>query len=83
MVEFRCIYHDSSKVEVRLCPPYAPRNCGAETVTCAESTALSPPPPPEPGVMTETRRLEAGEDVGGWRGQSAPGRTTTPGSDLT
>ncbi|VDL94635.1 unnamed protein product [Schistocephalus solidus] len=33
--------------------------------------------------MTESRRPEAGEDAGGWRGRSRPGRATTPGSEPT
>ncbi|VDL93745.1 unnamed protein product [Schistocephalus solidus] len=42
-------------------------------LTHRPATALSPPPPPpEPGVMTESRRPEAGEDAGGWRGRIRP-----------
>ncbi|VDL89031.1 unnamed protein product [Schistocephalus solidus] len=33
------------------------------------STAISPPRTPEPGVMTESRRPEAGEGAGGSRGR--------------
>ncbi|VDL92836.1 unnamed protein product [Schistocephalus solidus] len=45
--------------------------CGDGDLRAA--TAFSPPPPPsEPGVMTESRRSEAGEDAGGWRGRRRP-----------
>ncbi|VDL94661.1 unnamed protein product [Schistocephalus solidus] len=44
------------------------------------STALSPRPPPEPDVKTESRRPEMGEGAGGWTAGAAPGRATTPGS---
>ncbi|BHF79701.1 hypothetical protein SprV_0702282300 [Sparganum proliferum] len=30
---------------------------------------LSPPPPPEPGVKTKSRRPETGEAAGGWLGR--------------
>ncbi|VDM03270.1 unnamed protein product [Schistocephalus solidus] len=49
-----------------------------------EPTALSPPPPPEPGVKTESRRSEMGEGAGGTvrAGQLADAEAGAAAGDL-
>ncbi|BHF79217.1 hypothetical protein SprV_0602233700 [Sparganum proliferum] len=59
--------------------PTAAAVVGAGTVTYAgvysasglalHLPTLSPPPPPEPGVKTKSRRPETGEAAGGWLGR--------------
>ncbi|BHF76399.1 hypothetical protein SprV_0501949700 [Sparganum proliferum] len=59
--------------------PTAAAAVGAGTVTCAgvysasrlalHLPTLSPPPPPEPGVNTESRRPETREAACGWLGR--------------
>ncbi|BHF83951.1 hypothetical protein SprV_0902710000 [Sparganum proliferum] len=59
--------------------PTAAAAVEAGTVTCAgvysasrlalHLPTLSPPPPPEPGVKTKSRRPETGEAAGGWLGR--------------
>ncbi|VDL89536.1 unnamed protein product [Schistocephalus solidus] len=47
-------------------------NCQLATFqpTVLIATALSPPSPPEPGVITDSRIPEMGKGAGGWRGRS-------------
>ncbi|VDM01605.1 unnamed protein product [Schistocephalus solidus] len=74
---------DSLTIAVRQCPAYALKHDGAELVTCASATALSPTPPPELGVrQNQVYRRQQRDQVAGAAG-AAPKRATTPGSAPT
>ncbi|BHF75642.1 hypothetical protein SprV_0501873800 [Sparganum proliferum] len=70
-----------------VCPTTAAA-VGAGTVTCAgvysasrlalHLPTLSPPPPPEPGVKTKSRRPETGRPQVDGSDGSSPWRSTTP-----